>query len=183
MNKQSNFVIGLLVVLQVLVFAAGLPIGTKAPGFKVMSGAGQRLSLDKLQGKVVLLFYENKDVVEKNRPLKKALDAFYQSQDDKTKSKLKGVPIVDCTGAFFPFTGIWKDSLVKASQKENLTIYGDWDGQFKKVYQVVDKESNFYLIDQNGTIVYSLSGQADDKTITAIINKIKGAMKGSETGE
>jgi predicted transcriptional regulator len=96
---------------------------------------------------------------------------------DDLKKNLFALPVIDCTGAYFPFVGIWKQQLVKASQKEGLTIYGDWDGRMKKAYQAVDQEANFYLIDKSGTIRYFIAGKVDDKAIAGIIGQIDQLLK------
>ena len=74
--------------------AEELNIGTQAPFFKVKSGNNKELSLDMLKGKTVVVFYETKDVVEKNRKLKDELNKLYEEQSDTTKELIARVPII-----------------------------------------------------------------------------------------
>ena len=179
-RKPAILFLTLLIFITCLQFSAHasiLPAGTKAPAFKVTSGDNLQMSLDMLQGRVIMLFYENKDVVEKNRKLKNTLLAFEKAQTSAKQNILVGLPVIDCSGAFFPFTGVWKQQLVQATKKEGLIIYGDWDGKVKSAYQAIDKDSNFFLIDQSGIIRYSLSGQADSNDINAVLKIIKQLLK------
>ena|SRR2546422_9500242 len=49
--------------------ASGL-IGSAAPYFKVQSGDEKELNLDMIKGKVIVIFYETKDIVENNKRIK-----------------------------------------------------------------------------------------------------------------
>jgi len=66
-------------------FAESLKIGTEAPAFKVKSGDDKILTLDMIRGKLTVIFYETKDVVEKNRKLKDELNKFHDGQPDTIK--------------------------------------------------------------------------------------------------
>jgi predicted transcriptional regulator len=79
------------------------------------------------------------------------------------------LPVINCSSAFWPFTGIWKSKLSENSKKEGTTIYGDWDGKMFSDYKMKDKESNVVIIDKIGIIRYIISGKVEDEEI----NKIK----------
>lgn len=156
-----------------LSFAESLKIGADAPAFKVKSGEDKILTLDMIKGKVIVIFYETKDVVEKNRKLKDDLNKFYDEQPDTIKELIVKLPIIDCSSAFWPFTWIWKSKLRENSKKEGITIYGDWNGKMFSDYEMKDKEGNVIIIDKKGIIRYIASGKVDDKEI----NKIKELLK------
>ena len=165
----------LLVAVQLsLLLASSTPgndpavtVGKKAPSFTVKSGDGKLLTLEKVRGKVVVIFYETKEVVEKNRALKKALNELARDPSFPSDVSL-GVPIVNCSGAFWPFTRIWRNKLRQNSKKEGLTIYGDWDGKVFSMYKMKNHESNVLVIDKNGAIRYSKAGRIDSKGINEI---------------
>lgn len=150
--------------------ADGPEVNSAAPYFKVVSGSGDELTLDDIKGKVAVIFYETKDVIEKNRRLKNALNEFYESQPDSAKKILLRIPVINCAGAFFLFAGIWKDNLKEHSKIEGMTIYGDWDGKMFSAYKFKDNESNLLIIDKNGIIKYYSAGKAEDKNFKAITN-------------
>ncbi|MCX5750103.1 MAG: redoxin domain-containing protein [Candidatus Saganbacteria bacterium] len=153
-----------------------LPVGSPAPAFKITSGDGKALALENLKGKVSVILYETKDIVEKNRPLKKALTDFSASLPDNVKPNLIAVPVINCTGAFWPFTSVWQSGLVDNSKKEGLTIYGDWDGKMDKAYGMKDNDSNIVIIDQNGVIQYFNAGVIDTKETGKVIGMLKGML-------
>ncbi|MEW6619191.1 MAG: YtfJ family protein [bacterium] len=153
--------------------AEDLIIGTAAPFFKVESGDDKILTLDMIKGKIIVIFYEAKDVVKKNRKLKDELNKFYFEQLDLVKKLIIRLPVINCQGAFWPFTGIWKSKLRQNSKKEGMTIYGDWDGKMNSCYKMKDNESNVIIIDQKGIIRYIASGKVEDTEISKIKELLK----------
>lgn len=162
MNRKSILIIMAIFLgtsFTAVSFGEGLKIGTEAPSFKVKSGDDKILTLDMIKGKVTVIFYETKDVVEKNRQLKDALNKFYNEQPDTVKKLIVRLPIINCSGVFWPFTGIWRGKLRDNSKKEGITIYGDWNGKMFSDYKMKDKESNVVIIDKKGIIRYITSGK------------------------
>lgn len=159
----------LSIFFTVVSFGEGLKIDTLSPSFKVKSGGDEILTLDMVKGKVIVIFYETKDVVEKNRKLKDELNKFYDEQPDAIKELIVKLPIINCSSAFWPFTRIWKSKLKENSKKEGMTIYGDWDGKMFSDYKMKDKESNVLVIDKRGITRYYAYGKIED----AELNKIK----------
>jgi predicted transcriptional regulator len=117
---------------------------------------------------MIVLFYETKDTKEKNRKLKDELNKFYNLQPETVKNTIIRLAVINCKGVLF--TGAWKSALRENSQKEGITIYGDWDGKMGIAYHVKDKESNVFIIDKKGIIRYHYAGQINDKDISAIEN-------------
>jgi hypothetical protein len=172
--KRMTLLFALMFVISSSV-SAFIGDGSKAPEFTVKSGDDSEMTLKKLEGTVVTIFYEAKDkaIVEKNRHLKDELNRFFAEQTDVVKGKISRVAIIDCRGASWPFKGIWEGKLRESSIKEGLTIYGDWDGDFAGKYQVVKDESNFIIIDKKGIVRFARVGRIDDAEIPAIENLIK----------
>jgi alkyl hydroperoxide reductase subunit AhpC len=176
MNKTAILIITAIflgIFFTAISFAESLKIGTEAPSFEVKSGNDKILTLDMIKGKVTVIFYETKGVVEKNRKLKDELNKFYDEQPDAIKELIVKLPFINCSSAFWPFTGIWKSKLRENSKKEGMTIYGDWDGKMFSDYKMKDKESNVVIIDKKGIIRYFVSGKVEDKEI----NEIKELLK------
>jgi len=146
--------------------AQGIQVGSSAPYFKVLSGDNEELTLDDIKGKVAVIFYETKDVIESNRPLKDELNRFYDAQTDSAKKLILRVPVINCQGVFF--TDIWKNNLKQSSQKEGIIIYGDWDGKMFLSYGVKDKESNLIIVGRDGIVKYSFTGRVEEKDFGGI---------------
>lgn len=144
--------------------------GQKAPAFTVTSGDDRALSLEQLRGRVVILFYEDKDDVEKNRKLKEDLNRFYREQTDTVRAQVARVPVIDCRNLVWPITVVWRKNLVANSKKEGLVIYGDWNGEFAAAYGIVPDETQLIIIDQAGRVRYARAGLAKEKEIATIEN-------------
>jgi len=162
MNLKAIIAAGLCFFLgfPIVCMAANPKVGEKAPFFRVKSGDDKELTLDMLKGKVAVIFYETKEVVEKNRAVKEALKKL--GRDESYPSGISvAVAVVDCSGAFWPFTRIWRSKLVENSKKEGLTIYGDWDGRMSSDYGMKPDESNVIVVDAGGIVRYRKAGEID----------------------
>ena len=148
-------------------------IGAEAPFFKVQSGDDKELTLEMIKGKVVVMFYEARDVVERNRRLKIQLNKFIFEQSESMRGVMVRLVIIDCSGAVWPFTGIWKSRLNESSKKEGIPIYGDWDGKMLSDYRMKADESNILLIDKGGKIRFFTAGEVKDEEI----NEVKELLK------
>ncbi len=165
-EREMKRAIGLVMLFQLVAPTSSFALineGMQAPEFTVTSGDGAEMTLRKLSGTVITIFYETKakEIIEKNRVLKNELNLFYSGQTDGIKRSISRIAIVDCRKAAWPFTGIWKSTLVENSKKEGIIIYGDWDGTFAKKYNVMDEETNFLIIDKKGIVRYSKAGQIE----------------------
>jgi len=110
------FIFALVLFSAIFVYALGLKAGISAPYFKVISGNNEELTLDDVRGKVAVIFYETKDVVEMNRPLKVELNKFYDAQPDCVKKAIIRIPIINCQGVFF--ADAWKNNLRRVLKRK-----------------------------------------------------------------
>ena len=144
------------------VSAAGPGVQTPAPDFRVLSGDGQSAALSDFLGKVLVIFYEDKDQVGVNLSLKNALRRIYHPDYSNR------LVVVDATSAGFFTEGIWKSRMCEASDREGLTIYGDWDGSMKEAYAMAEGSSNFLIVDKKGRVRFFTSGKVPDSQIESI---------------
>jgi predicted transcriptional regulator len=176
MEKGKMLIIVLVLgcfIMATFPMADGLRVGIDAPFFNIKSGNDEQLTLDIVKGKIIVIFYETKDVAEKNRKLKSELNKSYHELTDAQKTSIVRLPVINCSSAFWPISEIWKSKLRENTKKEGLTIFGDWGGKMLSEYRMKDKESNFVIIDQKGIIRYFSSGKIEDNEIA----KIKGLLK------
>jgi len=169
---QRNFLFVLtllsLAVFQSSALATSGLIGSAAPYFRVQSGDDEELTLDMIKGKVVAIFYENKDVVENNKQVKDALNKLYYEQTDVLKDVLVRLPIIDCSDAIWPFLGIWKRRLREHSKKEGVVIYGDWNGKMSSDYKMKADVSNIVIVDKSGRIRFFTSDEVKAEEINDV---------------
>jgi predicted transcriptional regulator len=159
--------------------AYGFEDHTPAPFFCVRTADDQALNLDMVKGKVLTVWYETKEVVEKNKTLKNALKNFYREMPEDIKMRYTRVPVVKCFPVSWPIIKIVKYKLKENSKKEGITLYGDWDGKMFADYGMKDNESNFVIIDKKGLIRYRAAGKIEDEEIKNIIELLKNLLKES----
>jgi predicted transcriptional regulator len=142
--------------------AAAFPaVGQVAPPFAVYSGSDEKLTLDMLRGKVIVLFYESRQVIRKNIELKNELKKLYQAQPDWIKDRIFRLVVIDCSEASWATRPLWKKRLREHSKKEGFSIYGDWSGRMLTSYGLQREESNFLILDKDGVIRYSTFGKIE----------------------
>lgn len=134
--------------------ATALEKGQTAPAFVVESGDEKTLDSASLQGKAVTLFYEARDATEKSRLLKNELNKFYKQQPQDIQKRVARVVVVDCSGAAWPFKGFWRDGLKDASKKEEIVVYGDWDGKMRAAYGLPKDGTSFLVLGPQGKVLY-----------------------------
>jgi alkyl hydroperoxide reductase subunit AhpC len=150
--------------------ASNSALGKPAPPFEVKSGKDQKLTLEMIRGKIVVLFYEDRKVVDKNDALKDELIRLYRVQPETIKKEIFRLVVIDCSRASLPTRAIWKNQLAKHSLALGLTIYGDWNSKMLLDYGMEKNDSNFLIIDQNGIIRYSSKGKINHHEIENIKN-------------
>jgi predicted transcriptional regulator len=143
-----------------------LGTGEPAPSFSLESGNNQKLTLDMLRGKVVVLFYATRDTVEVNDALQHYLDRLYAAQPEKIQNQIFRLLVVNAMEATALTT--WKEKLRETSQKLKITIYGDWTGDMFAAYRMRDNDSNFIIIDKRGIVRFAASGRIDSSRFGAI---------------
>ncbi|MDP2991005.1 MAG: YtfJ family protein [Kiritimatiellota bacterium] len=148
--------------------AFGLESGTRAPDFTVKSGDNHEIARAALKGKTVALLYETRDMIEQNRPLKKALVKLFD-QNPMLKAACVVLPVINCSSARWPITKIWQNNLCEHSRLEARAIYGDWDGRMASDYGMQADSSNVVVIDRAGTIRFFRSGALTPAELEAVI--------------
>jgi hypothetical protein len=149
-------------------WASLLSSGKLAPNFLVESGDNQKLSLDMIRGKVIVLFYESRHVIKENSDLKDELKRFYRVQPANLKKEVFRLVVIDCSQTTWPTKPLWQIKLREHSEKARLTIYGDWTGKMLADYHMRAGESNFLIIDKQGIIKYSATGKIPPGQFTKI---------------
>ncbi len=151
----------LLGTLSLKSWASILTSGLPAPNFLVESGDNQKLSLDMVRGKVIVLFYESRHAIKENSALKDELIHFYLAQPANIKKHVFRLVVIDCSQSFGPATLLWKNGLREYSGKEGFTIYGDWNRKMLTDYHMEAGRSNFLIIDKLGIIQYAATGKVN----------------------
>ena len=143
-----------------------LGVGEPAPSFSLESGDNQKLTLDMLRGKVVVLFYATRDTVQVNDDLLHYLDTLYATEPQNIQNQIFRLLVVNAMEA--TSLTAWKEKLMETSEKLKITIYGDWTGGMFAAYRMRDNDSNFVIIDKRGIVRFAASGRIDSSRFEAI---------------
>ncbi|MCX7634834.1 MAG: redoxin domain-containing protein [Syntrophales bacterium] len=164
------FVLLLLPSLVCGISTAGSLVGKVAPPFRVESADGKIMDNRSLKGKVVVLFYESKDVLDKSRPVKNHLLSFYERQEKKVQERVARVAVLACRTAVWPFKGIWKQRMLEKSRQSGITVYGDWDGSMEKSFGFDADDTNLIIMDPQGVVRYARTGAVSPRDAGPIVD-------------
>lgn len=176
--RSFKFIVGKKAFISVLlslfaVFYIASQNSDLANSFKLYSGDGLSITNTDLEGEPFLCFYDTKETAELNRELKNVLsnntEAILAVNPD-----LKVLGVADCTSVRKMFVGLWNDGLIKKSEEEGQTVYGDWDGAICRYFNFVPGESNFLIADSNGDVLYQTTGYIPESEISVILDLLLG---------
>ena len=167
MAKSVLTAVALLVWILVPTGAqAILGVGEPAPSFTLVSGDNQKITLDMLRGKVVVLLYATRDTIHVNDDLQHYLNKLYATEPQNIQNQIFRLLVVNAMEA--EDLTAWKEKLRETSAKLNIPIYGDWNGAMYADYRMRDNDSNFIIIDKRGIVRFAASGRIDSSRFQAI---------------
>ena len=147
-------------------------VGNKAPAFTVNSGEKGILSSITLSGKVMVVTYETKDVIDKNKKFKDRVLKFCKTNTD-TNSQVVIVPVISCFQYAWPVKGYCAAQVQKNASALKMKLYDDRTGRMFEDFGMQDNESNVLIIDKKGAIRYFKTGRLDEDEIASAIALIK----------
>jgi len=148
-------------------------IQSPAPPFYVESGNGEIITDKIIKGKIVVMFYEKREITRKNAAMKDKLNEIFDRQPDNIKQAIIRLPVIDCSGVFWPVTEIWKKGLRDSSKRVGMAVYCDWSGNVSRNFGMVADESNMLILDRKSTIRYRFSGKLDENMLQEIIDTLR----------
>ena len=153
--------------------ALGLPAeGERAPNARVEDADGRALEMKSLQGKPVIIMYEDKESSSQNKAFKDELGKL--AKGDRYKKTVALAAIADVSGYnFWPAKGFVKDAIREESVKAGTTIYCDWDGSFRKKYRLRAGVSSVLLVSRAGEVLFAAEGTLTAERRGQIIELLK----------
>lgn len=147
---------------------AGPSSGKNLPDATVETVDGKKLSLSSLEGKTIVIVYEDKDSAKVNEAFKKDLSKV-------TQSSMVPVPIADVSEYnSWPAKGFVKDAIREESKKAGTTIYCDWDASFRKALELTKGTSCVVVASKKGKVLFAHDGSLSEEqrklAIAAIID-------------
>lgn len=172
MKKSLLFTILFLFVFLSSVKAESVCAPVAAPPFSVETGDGKTVTSQSVKGKIVVMFYEKREVTKKNAEMKDRLNEIFDRQSDNIKQAIVRLPVIDCSHVFWPVTEIWKKGLRDNSKRVGMTVYCDWNGRVSRDFQMSTGESNILILDGQGLIRYRFAGSIDRNQLEEIKNTL-----------
>lgn len=138
--------------------ALALPAeGEKAPNARIEDADGRALEMKTLQGKPILIMYEDKGSSAQNQALKDELSRL--ARGDRYKRAIALAAIADVSAYnFWPVKGFVKDAIRDESRRFGTTIYCDWDASFRKKYRMREGVSSVVLVGRDGLVLFAADG-------------------------
>ena len=158
-------------VLAAMVFASSITIGDAAPNFEVYSTNTSPLHSSSLKGNVLVITYETKDVVDKNKAFKDKVLELY-STDDSMSQSVRIIPIINCFKYVWPFKKYCIKKTLENARSLGIRLYYDKSGKMYDDFGMKDDESNVFVVDKNGIVSYFKEGQLNDNEIDQVMKLI-----------
>lgn len=152
-------------------------VGMVAPPFSVETADGKVTDNGVLKGKVVVLFYESKDAMDKSRPLKNHLNGFYARLETEMQNTMERMAVLACRGVVWPVKEIWKKRMLEESRQWGVPVYGDWDGVMEKAFGFDAEDTNLIVMDRHGVVRYASTGAVSPREADALVNLLAKLLK------
>ncbi len=150
----------------------GVPDGIRwLPDFRLVSGSGGVITRADIIGKITIITYETRETAEVNRDFKNAVSAL--ARELFSNDEWIGLAVIDTSGANTLTRPIWEMKLRQNSDAEGITIYGDWDGDFRDELGAKLGESNIFIVDRMGRVVLQYAGRIGEGDFM----EIRGALE------
>jgi hypothetical protein len=131
--------------------------GAIRPAGRVHDADDHTLDLRAINGKPILVLYEDKDSAKVNELLKADLSRL--AKGDRYRSAVALVPVADVQSFdFWPVRGFVKDAIRSESKKQGATIYCDWDGNLQRAAGFKRGTSSVMLIGRDARVLFAHEG-------------------------
>ena len=154
-----------------MLHASPITIGDAAPEFEVYSTHASSLHSSSLNGKVLVITYETKDVVDKNKAFKDKVLELY-STDTSKNQPVRIVPIINCFKYKWPINKYCFKKTQGSARDLGIPIYYDKNGNMYEDFGMKDDESNVFVVDKDGTVSYIKQGKLNDTEIGHVMKLI-----------
>lgn len=158
-------------VLTVSVAMALPQAGTSLSDFTVQDSSDNNYTLSGLRAnKPALIVYEDKDAGSQNQGFKEKFGTMQKANGNRVTL----IPIADVAAYnYFPAKLFVKEALDKASKKNGVTVFADWTGKPKTILGAQSGQSNLFLLDAAGKVLWASAGQLTKTQEESLLEMIK----------
>lgn len=148
----------LVTILGLRAEARALPaLGARMPDTLLPDANGKPLNTRALRGRHALLFYEDEGSSAQNAPLKDTLEEL--GRDARYRAAIAVTAVADVTAySGWPLRGVAEDAIRARAREAGIAIYCDWDGSFRRAYQLHPGLSNVLLLAPDGRVLFAVAG-------------------------
>jgi hypothetical protein len=155
-----------------------LPLGALRPVASVFDADDRKLDLRSINGKPMLILYEDKDSAKLNDAFKADLSRL--ARGDRYKNSVALVPVADVQSFdFWPIRGFVKDSIRGESKKVGATIYCDWDGGLQRSAGFRRGTSSIILVGRDARISFAAEGALTKEQRERILDLLRAEVEPS----
>lgn len=160
---------------------AAPPLGSDRPATRVADADGGVLDLRAIQGKPILVLYEDKESAKVNVTLKDELGRL--AKGDRYRASIALVPVADVESYdFWPARGFVKDAIRSESKKIGATIYCDWDGSFRRATRLTHNTSSVILFGRDGRVRFVYEGAVPKEERERLLAMLRAEVEAPATG-
>lgn len=171
-----------LAVLAVLAIPAALraqelDAPSEPVDFSLEETSGQTRTMAAVRGRVVFVFYEDRDHTDLNRAFKESLHRFVVDNHLEAQTTTYAVANVGGIG-----DGVIRD-MARAAIRAIASQYGiqillDWDGVLQRApFSFRDREANLALVDRQGRIRWRHAGAIGESERRAFYRALRGLLR------
>ncbi|MDI1478386.1 YtfJ family protein [Polyangium sp. y55x31] len=163
--RVSPLILGKVFLVLLLLLPAGsalaLPgVGQSARRVVVEDPDGRAMDLAFPREKPTLILYEDRKSATQNQALKEELNRLAATKAEA--KQIQFVAIADTSDyRGWPLRGFAERSVRKKSAEVGQIIYCDWEGKFRKAYNLRRGVSTVLLVGKDGRVEYAAEGKLD----------------------
>lgn len=155
--------------------SARLAVGALRPAAQVADADGRMLDLRAINGKPILVLYEDKDSSKLNEPLK--ADLARLAKGDRYRNAVALVPVADLQSFdFWPARGFVKSAIRSESKKVGATIYCDWNGAFQRAAGFRRGTSSVMLVGRDARVRFTSEGALSKAQRALVISLLRAEL-------
>lgn len=157
-----------------------VPPGALRPAGRVQDAEDRTLDLRAINGKPILVLYEDKDSAKVNDALKADLSRL--AKGDRYRTAVALVPVADVQSFdFWPVRGFVKDAIRSESKKQGATIYCDWDGNLQRAAGFRRGTSSVMLIGRDARVLFAHEGALPPEQRERLIALLRSEVESAAT--
>jgi hypothetical protein len=174
MAARSRYGVLLAVAGLVCTDAVAAPVlGSRGPDAKAVDPDGRVLSLRALEGRWVVLFYEDRSSRRDNAALKRALGRLEKSP--ALGRRFRVVAVADTSSYdFWPARWFAKRAIRNIARKVGVPIYCDFSGAFRDALDVRRGVSNVVVLDPSGRVRFFREGRLSRGEVDVVTGMLRG---------